>query len=298
MKPRRTPHAPGCDGLLRAPEAQARAAMRPGRRRAPLPARQMCLLVGLLPTRSSAPAARTSARSHPILSQHWPRYGSYTAPRCGYGGRGGMHARRRGAEARVQRWALRKQQTSPAAAAAAVQGRAERDSRHMWRREIRLGVICDGVCSDKGQKRAGGAARGAQAQENAHVRWPQGWGSPPDGMHPSLSGAPRASSTPPIRVLGAVEQPAGDANTTEEHRGVPAPRAGQTARRQGGSCARLPGVVLPAACMCGRAAHSLGLSGTPSRARSPRETAVCAFSERPAAQRLWVAGRRGRVSAG
>lgn len=298
MKPRRTPHAPGCDGLIRAPEAQARAAMRPGRRRAPLPARQMCLLVGLLPTRSSAPAARTSARSHPILSQHWPRYGSYTAPRCGYGGRGGMHARRRGAEARVQRWALRKQQTSPAAAAAAVQGRAERDSRHMWRREIRLGVICGGVCSDTGQQRAGGAARGAQAQENAHLRWPQGWGSPPDGMHPSLSGAPRASSTPPIRVLGAVEQPAGDANTTEEHRGVPAPRAGQTARSKVAVVHGCLALVLPAACMCGRAAHSLGLSGTPSRARSPRETAVCAFSERPAAQRLWVAGRRGRVSAG
>lgn len=212
---------------------------------------------------------------------------------------GGVACTRGGAAPKreCRRWALRKQQTSPAAAAAAVQGRAERDSRHMWRREIRLGVICGGVCSDTGQQRAGGAARGAQAQENAHRCWPQGWGSPPDGMHPSLSGAPRASSTPPIRVLGAVEQPAGDANTTEEHRGVPAPRAGQTARRQGGSCARLPGVGV-ASRLCGRAAHSLGLSGTPSRARSPRETAVCAFSERPAAQRLWVAGRRGRVSAG
>ena len=190
-----------------------------------------------------------------------------------------MHARRRGAEARVQRWALRKQQTSPAAAAAAVQGRAERDSRHMWRREIRLGVICGGVCSNTGQQRAGGAARGAQAQENAHVRWPQGWGSPPDGMHPSLSGAPRASSTPPIRVLGAVEQPAGDANTTEEHRGVPAPRAGQTARSKVAVVHGCLALVLPAACAAEQRTASgcqghLPVHDRPARLRCARSRSV------------------------
>ena len=141
---------------------------------------------------------------------------------------------------------------------------------------------------------AQGAPRGAHRRKETRTFV----GRKVDGMHPSLSGAPRASSTPPIRVLGAVEQPAGDANTTEEHRGVPAPRAGQTARSKVAVVHGCLALVLPAACMCGRAAHSLGLSGTPSRARSPRETAVCAFSERPAAQRLWVAGRRGRVSAG